>query len=106
MPSASRGLGRLTNAVPLTFDPSHPGQTIGMSSDRPQSALNLRLALALFGLVCTGVLLYLAFQYGNLALAVASCVLLAITITDLVAIQLRRRRRHKREPGVDHSLFE
>lgn len=68
--------------------------------------MNLRLALALFGLVGTGVLLYLAFRYGNLALAVVSCVLLAITITDLVAIQIRRRRRRNREPGVDHSLFE
>jgi len=76
------------------------------SGEKPQSALNLRLALAIFGLLCTITLLVLAFVYGNLALAVVGCVLLAITVTDLVAIQIRRRRRHRREPGVSHSLFE
>jgi hypothetical protein len=76
------------------------------SGEKPQSALNLRLALAVFGLLCTVVLLVLAFIYGNLALAVVACVLLAITITDLVAIQIRRRRRRRREPGVSHSIFE
>jgi hypothetical protein len=76
------------------------------SGERPQSALNLRLALAVFGLLCTITLVVLAFVYGNLALAVVGCVLLAITVTDLVAIQIRRRRRRRREPGVSHSLFE
>ena len=76
------------------------------SGEKPQSALNLRLALAIFGLLCTITLLVLAFVYGNLALAVVGCVLLAITVTDLVAIQVRRRRRQRREPGVSHSLFE
>ncbi len=76
------------------------------SGEKPQSALNLRLALAIFGLLCTITLLVLAFVYGNLALAVVGCVLLAITVTDLVAIQIRRRRRQRREPGVSHSLFE
>ncbi|WP_203911037.1 DUF6343 family protein [Rhizocola hellebori] len=76
------------------------------SGEKPQSALNLRLTLAVFGLLCTITLIVLAFLYGNLALAVVGCVLLAVTITDLVAIQIRRRRRRKREPGVSHSIFE
>jgi Kef-type K+ transport system membrane component KefB len=76
------------------------------SNDRPQSALNLRLVLATFGLICTVVLLVLAFTFSNRALAVVSVVLLAVTITDIVAIIIRRRRRKRREPGVSHSLFE
>jgi Kef-type K+ transport system membrane component KefB len=76
------------------------------SEQRPQSALNLRLALALFGLVCTGVLTFLAIWHRNLALAVFCCVLLSITITDLVVIIVRRRRRSRREHGEHHSMFE
>ncbi|GIH07239.1 hypothetical protein Rhe02_53060 [Rhizocola hellebori] len=92
---------------PALFDHAHDGESSGMSSgEKPQSALNLRLTLAVFGLLCTITLIVLAFLYGNLALAVVGCVLLAVTITDLVAIQIRRRRRRKREPGVSHSIFE
>lgn len=80
---------------------------MGMASpDRPQSALNLRLALALFGLVCTIALTFVAIRYHNLVLAVVGCVLLAITITDIVVITIRRRRRSRREHGAHHSLFE
>jgi membrane protein YdbS with pleckstrin-like domain len=80
---------------------------MAMSSEqRPQSALNLRLALALFGLVCTGVLAFLAIQHRNLALAVFCCVLASITITDIVVISIRRRRRRIREHGAHHSIFE
>lgn len=73
---------------------------------RPQSALNLRLALASFGLVCTAVLAFLAIWHHNLALAVFCCVLAALTITDIVVIAIRRRRRSRREHGASHSLFE
>lgn len=73
---------------------------------RPQSALNLRLVLASFGLLCTVVLAFVAIRYHNFALAVFCCVLGAVTITDLVVIVIRRRRRNRRERGANHSLFE
>jgi membrane protein YdbS with pleckstrin-like domain len=77
-----------------------------MSSDRPQSALNLRLALNLFGLVFVALLIFLAVYFHNRALAVFGVILLVITIVDLVIILVRRHRRHKREPGTKHSIFE
>jgi len=77
-----------------------------MSSDQPQSALNLRLALNLFGMVFTGVLIFLAIFFHNRALAVLGVILLVITIVDLVVILIRRRRRHRREPETKHSIFE
>lgn len=77
-----------------------------MSTDRPQSALNLRLALNLFGMVFIAVLLFLAIFFHNRALAVFGVILLVITVVDLVVILIRRRRRHKREPETKHSMFE
>lgn len=77
-----------------------------MSSDRPQSALNLRLALNLFGMVFIALLIFLAIYFHNRALAVFGVVLLAITIVDLVVILIRRHRRHRREPETKHSMFE
>jgi uncharacterized membrane protein YqjE len=73
---------------------------------RPQSALNLRLVLASFGLVCVAVLMFLAIWKHNLVLAIFCCVLASITITDIVVITIRRRRRSRREHGAHHSLFE
>lgn len=83
-----------------------PGTIIDMSSQRPQSALNLRLLLTLFGLVFTIALGIVAIRYGNLALAVFAVILLVVTIVDLVIILIRRRRRKRREPGAGHSIFE
>jgi Flp pilus assembly protein TadB len=88
------------------FDVYHSGHTSGMSSDRPQSALNLRLALALFGLAFTVVLVILAVYFRNFALGVFAVVLGAVTVVDLVVIMIRRRIRRRREPEVRHSLFE
>jgi hypothetical protein len=82
------------------------GTVLDMSSDRPQSALNLRLVLALFGLACTIALGVLAVRFANFALAVFAVVLGVITIVDIVVISIRRRRRHRREPDVRHSMFE
>jgi len=73
---------------------------------RPQSALNLRLVLASFGLVCTAALAIVAVWHRNLALAVFCCVLGAVTITDIVVITIRRRRRSRRDHDAPHSLFE
>ncbi|HZM77041.1 MAG TPA: DUF6343 family protein [Candidatus Limnocylindrales bacterium] len=78
----------------------------GAPQDKPQSALNLRLALNVFGLVFTGILIFLAVYFHNRALAVFGVILLAITIVDLVIILIRRHRRHKREPETKHSMFE
>jgi hypothetical protein len=77
-----------------------------MSSERPQSALNLRLALTLFGLAGTIALGFLAVNFRNFGLAVFTVVLGVITLVDLVVIVIRRRRRKRREPGVHHSIFE
>jgi len=82
------------------------GTLLDMSSERPQSALNLRLALTIFGLIFTAALIWLAIYFHNRALAVFAVILAVITIVDLVIILIRRRRRHRREPGARHSLFE
>lgn len=71
------------------------------------SALNLRLALALFGLVTSlifGVLLWIA---GYPVPAVILFVLAAVAAVDLIVIQRRRMARHREEaPGSSHTLFE
>jgi hypothetical protein len=74
--------------------------------EEPYSPLNLRLVLALFGLVVCTVLAVLLFRAGwtvpgwlLTAWAVAAAV-------DAVIIQLRRRARAKAEGNRDHSLFE
>lgn len=71
------------------------------------SALNLRLALALFGLVTSlifGVLVWIA---GYPVPAVILFILAAVAAVDLIVIQRRRMARHREEPpGSRHSLFE
>lgn len=74
--------------------------------EEPYSPLNLRLALALFGLVVCTVLAVLLFRADQpvpgwllTAWAVAAAV-------DAVVIQLRRRARASAEGGRKHSLFE
>ncbi len=77
-----------------------------MTSERPQSALNLRLLLTLFGLGFTIVLGIFALNFRNFGLMVFTVILFVVTIVDLVIIIIRRRRRKRREPDVDHSIFE
>jgi len=72
----------------------------------PYSALNLRLALATFGLVSCGVLAGLAGAAGILPLAVALGVLALIALVDIIVIQRRRRARRRAHPDQDFSLFE
>lgn len=71
------------------------------------SALNLRLALALFGLVTSlifGVLVWIA---GYPVPAVILFILAAVAAVDLIVIQRRRMARHREEPpGSRHSFFE
>ncbi|MFG3599694.1 DUF6343 family protein [Micromonospora chersina] len=70
------------------------------------SALNLRLVLALFGLVTMTVFAVLAFAAGVAWLGVVCAILAAVAVVDLVVIQRRRAARHREEPGARHSLFE
>ncbi|MET7807919.1 DUF6343 family protein [Micromonospora chersina] len=70
------------------------------------SALNLRLVLALFGLVTMTVFAVLAFAADVTWLGVVCAILAAVAVVDLVVIQRRRAARHREEPGARHSLFE
>jgi len=82
------------------------GQAPYQQQDKPQSALNLRLALNLFGMVFIVLLIFLGVYFHNQALSVVGVILLVITIVDLVVILIRKRRRHRREPETKHSMFE
>jgi hypothetical protein len=72
-----------------------------------QSALNLRLVLASFGLIFTLPLAVWAAVAGYIVAAVLLGVFAIVAFIDLFVIQYRRRQRHRKEPpGTDHSLFE
>jgi Flp pilus assembly protein TadB len=72
----------------------------------PYSALNLRLALAVFGLVsCTALAVGLAWA-GYPVLAVLAAAIALTAVVDLIVVQRRRIQRHRQEPGAHHSLFE
>lgn len=70
------------------------------------SALNLRLALASFGLVTMVAFAILAVRADLPWLAVLCAVFAAVAVVDLVIIQRRRAARRREEPGARHSLFE
>ncbi|MFC0509224.1 DUF6343 family protein [Micromonospora costi] len=70
------------------------------------SALNLRLALASFGLVIMAIFAVLAFLADILWLGVVCAFFAVVAVVDLVVIQRRRAARRREEPGVQHSLFE
>jgi Family of unknown function (DUF6343) len=71
------------------------------------SALNLRLILALFGLVTSAIFGVLVWRTGHPVPAVILFVLAAVAAIDLVVIQRRRMARRREEPpGTRRSLFE
>jgi hypothetical protein len=71
------------------------------------SALNLRLALASFGLVVCVALGVLALRADLLVLAAILGVFAVVAVVDLVVVQRRRiARRREEPPGTRHSLFE
>lgn len=70
------------------------------------SALNLRLVLASFGLVTMVVFGVLAFRAGVVWLGVVCALFAVVAVVDLVIIQRRRGARRREEPGTRHSLFE
>jgi hypothetical protein len=73
--------------------------------DRPYSALNLRLALALLGLVLGVVFAIVLFRTGPVLLAWLMILIAASAAADIVIIQLRRRAR-RRDGDARDSLFE
>jgi uncharacterized membrane protein YqjE len=74
--------------------------------EHPYSALNLRLALAIVGLVGLVALTLVLLWYRHTALAVI-CALIAMTAcVDIGVIQHRRAERRRQQPGTRHSLFE
>ena len=72
----------------------------------PYSALNLRLALAVFGLLAFTALAVGLWLVGFRPLAVFAAVGAATAVVDIVVVQRRRIRRRRAEPGAHHSLFE
>jgi membrane protein YdbS with pleckstrin-like domain len=87
--------------MPIEAQPPRHKGTI----DQPYSALNLRLALAIFGLVVSLVLAVLLLIFFNVVAAAGMFVLAVIAVVDIVVIQLRRRAR-RRAGDTGHSIFE
>jgi hypothetical protein len=67
--------------------------------DRPYSALNLRLALAVFGLVVSLALAVLAFRSGYALLAGLALLVAVTAVVDLLVIQSRRSARRRSSGG-------
>ena len=71
------------------------------------SALNMRLVLAIFGLVCSALFGLLTYRAGHPVPATILGVLAVVALVDLAVIQRRRAARRREEPpGTRHSLFE
>jgi hypothetical protein len=70
------------------------------------SALNLRLVLAIFGLVVSTVFAVLAALAGYPAPAVLLGLLAVVAVIDIFVVQRRRAARRREESGARHSLFE
>jgi hypothetical protein len=74
--------------------------------DHPYSALNLRLALAVFGAVSCAALSVLLTLAGQRAGALLLAAVSLGAVVNAVVVQRRRVRRRRRNPGVRYSLFE
>ncbi len=83
--------------MPDTSQPRKARGTVG----HPNSALNLRLVLAVFGLVSCAILGILLIRADRMILGILVGVLALVAAVDIVVIQ---RRRHLRKGH--HSLFE
>jgi Family of unknown function (DUF6343) len=71
-----------------------------------RSALNLRLALAIFGFVALTALALGLVWAGETGYAIVTGVIAAIAAVNVAVVQRRRIQRRREEPGVRHSLFE
>ncbi|MFG1607714.1 DUF6343 family protein [Actinoplanes sp. NPDC049265] len=87
----------------MSVHPQPPGRR--GTVERPYSALNLRLALAVFGLVTSTVFAVLAGRAGWSVAGWILAVMALIAAIDIVVVQRRRRARRKIQ-GDGHSLFE
>lgn len=87
--------------MPLGPQPRGARGTVG----HPYSALNLRLALATFGLVACTVLAGVMFAAHYWVPGWILVALATIAVGDLVVIQARRRARRRVDPD-EQSLFE
>jgi hypothetical protein len=87
----------------MSISPQPPGRrgTVGHA----YSPLNLRLVLALFGLVSSVVFAVLLFRAGLPLFGGLFVLLAVVAAVDLVVIGLRRRARRRAEGG-GRSLFE
>jgi hypothetical protein len=87
----------------MSITPQPPGRrgTIG----KPYSALNLRLVLALFGLITSTIFAVLLLRADLVLLGWLFVVLAVIAAVDLIVVELRRRARRRAEGG-GRSLFE
>ncbi|HWS38673.1 MAG TPA: hypothetical protein VN408_38795 [Actinoplanes sp.] len=74
--------------------------------EEPYTPLNLRLALAAFGLVICTVLSALLFRAGWTVPGWLLAAWAVAALIDIVVIQIRRRARSRTSPNRDHSLFE
>jgi len=79
-----------------------PRGTVG----HPYSALNLRLALAIFGVVFFAGLAVALFWLDLAPLAWISTAIALVAIVNVIVVQRRRAQRERREPGQHQSLFE
>ncbi|WP_328794656.1 DUF6343 family protein [Herbidospora solisilvae] len=69
-------------------------ETFSPTSERPESALGLRLVLAIFGVLICAAVAVLAFLIGIVFLGVIMAVLAVIAIADLIVVIRRLRQRH------------
>lgn len=74
--------------------------------DRPYSALNLRLSLAILGCVLMVAIAVVAWRADLRAVAIVAIVFAVIAVVDLVIVQLRRSARARTEGDGEHTLFE
>ena len=87
--------------MPIGAQPPNRRGTVG----HPYTALNLRLALAAFGLVACAALAVLGLRAGATGFGWVAAALALVAVVDLVVVQLRRRAR-RRDGDRGHTLFE
>ncbi len=87
--------------MPIGAQPRGARGTVG----HPYSALNLRLVLAVIGLILCTAAAVILFWRGVPVLGALFAAVGATAVVDIVIIQLRRRARRRTDPAR-HSLFE